>query len=85
MSLAELIPAVRSLSRDEKLELRRILDTDLAAQVSPESNAPEAHLNEELLREFTAAALLYQPPVEVTAEGIGVLEQLLAEARAERK
>jgi hypothetical protein len=81
MSLAEIMPVVRSLPHDEKVELRNYLDLELATHVdSPVNGSPI--VEGELLRQLRAAALLYREPVECSAEGIAALQALLADESA---
>ena len=76
MSLAEILPAVRELSREDQLELVRVLTSDLSS-AQPSSADRDA----ELLQQLVAAApcQLDRPwagPVPVAA-----LQQLLADHR----
>ena len=82
MSLAELMPALRSLTREEQVELKQFLDSELSGQQTSNSDAAK---EEELLRQLVAAAPLYYGPIETNAEGIRALEQVLADARARAK
>jgi hypothetical protein len=82
MSLAELIPVVRLLSRDEQVELKRFLESELCDHNVPGSEAATPAQGSELLKQLVVAAPLQRDPVEITPDGLRALEQLLSEAGA---
>jgi hypothetical protein len=85
MSLAELMPALKALSRDEQVKLKLYLESELAKPEATHASGPYLDPESDLYKQFVAAASLYEGPVETTAEGIRALEQVLAEARAKRR
>jgi hypothetical protein len=85
MSLAELIPALRSLSRDEQLELKLFLDSELAKPQETNATGPCLDPESDLGKQFIAAATLYRERVEVAPEGIAVLQQLLADLQTKAR
>ena len=73
MSLAELLPAVRMLPREDQLELVRVLSAELVAPAKQESD-------EEMVgRLFPPGATyeIYTP--EMSPEAVQALQQLLQE------
>jgi hypothetical protein len=83
MSLAEIMPAVRMLPREEQLELVRVLSAELESPPKPESE-------EELLRRFAPPGAIYdiytpQFPPEASFEAAHILQQLLDERSKQTK
>ena len=73
MSLAEILPAVRMLPREDQLELVRVLSAELAAPAEQETE-------EEMLQRLFPPGVtydIYTP--EVDPEAVHLLQQLLRE------
>jgi hypothetical protein len=77
MSLAELMPAVQSLSRNEKAELKRLLDSELAIQGVQGVQVPRDEDEGELLRRLAAAAQIDIPRPGESYEAAAILRQFL--------
>ena len=77
MSLIDLMPAVRTLKRDEQMKLKLYLESALSER-SCTDDVPHSNLIDQLI----AAAPHQLQRIEPTAEGIAVLEQIVAEGRA---
>jgi hypothetical protein len=77
MSLAELMPAVRSLTRNEKVELKRLLDSELAHQETTSGHATGNNREQELLRQLAVAAQVDIPRPGESYEAAAILRQFL--------
>ncbi|MSR53282.1 MAG: hypothetical protein EXS09_08315 [Gemmataceae bacterium] len=80
MSLIDLMPAVRSLKRDEQVKPKLYLESALAEEVCTEKVANSNPIDQSIA---TAPCQFDRP--EATAEGIAVLERIVAEGRANRR
>jgi hypothetical protein len=78
MSLAEIMPAVRSLPREEKMELVRVLSAELAASGSSNDD-PES---EALLRLIPPGATFHIYTPEFSPGAADVLAELLKTQKA---
>jgi hypothetical protein len=76
MSLAEILPAVRLLPREEKMELVRVLSAELLIPLTS-----EADRDRELLEQLVAAAPHQFHRPDFGPEAVAVLEELLANHR----
>jgi hypothetical protein len=78
VSLAELLPAIRSLPRSEQVELLHLLIDGVAQPASPDDGIPES------LRELLpppGSVIPQVSPVFTDAAGLRVLEAVLAEGK----
>jgi hypothetical protein len=76
MSLAELIPALRSLSREEQVKLRQFLDSELNKQEESENDTTE----QKLARILPAGHYEIFTP-EFSAEAVAVMTKFLQDSR----
>jgi hypothetical protein len=80
MSLAELLPAIRSLSKAEQVELLHLLIDGVAQPAASDDGIPEALRG---LLPPPGTVVPHIGPITTDAEGIRVLETLLAERQSE--
>jgi hypothetical protein len=85
MSLAELMPAVRSLTRDEKAELKRLLDSELSNQEISSEDATDDQRDRELLRQLAIAAQVDIPRPGESYEAAAILSQFLESEKSKAR
>lgn len=79
MSLSELLPAIRSLHRNDKLELFRELSQELAPAAAEQSSEEAL-----LLDRIVQAAQFDWPRPEFSSEAAVILQKLLDEQQVQR-
>lgn len=85
MSLAELMPAVRSLTRDEKVELKRLLDSELTNQAFTTEDTTDNQRDRELLRQLAVAAQVDIPRPGESYEAAAILKQVLESEKSKTR